>query len=166
MSISPDHISESSSEPTYWKHQKSISVRLVEFFGWLLGWTTYWLARGGLTGNAEALIDHAIRLRRANEGAVRTIGYLNGRRGLPALRRGELMIHGKIANRGPFANLGFYSTYHVAAPNKMRALQLIRRFEWDAISDSVEIEEGELDLPDEGAEGVLWVAPGRTFYSE
>ena len=77
-----------------------------------------------------------------------------------------MIIHGKIHDTGPFANKAFYAIYDVAAPNKARAVALIKRFEWDAIPESLEIEEGELEYSDRGAEGVLWIAPGRSFYSE
>jgi hypothetical protein len=157
---------ESEDDAEYYVYEESLLVKLIAAAGWLVGWTAYWLAKAGCIERAESLIDNAIVMRRANPGAIRAIGYLNGRRGLRARHRGALMIHGRIHDAGPFANKGFFATYHVAAPNKMRALALIKRFEWDAIPESLEIEDGELDLPDEGAEGVLWVAPGRTFHSE
>lgn len=164
--LRPGDAPESSEDAQYYVLEKSILVKIAELLGWLIGWVAYCVARAGFHDRADTIIDDAILLRRANPGAVKTIGYLNGKRGLPALRRGELMIHGLIGPEGPFANLGFYATYHVAAPNQMRALALIRRFEWDAIPESLEVAEGELDLPDHGAEGILWVMPGRTYYSK
>ena len=125
---------------------------------------TYWLARAGFHRRADSLIDNVIVMRRANPGAIRAIGYLNGLQGWPAIRRGRLLIRGKIHETGPFANRDFFATYHVAAPNHARALQLVKRFEWDAIPESLSIEEGDLDHEDPGAEGVLWIAAGRTFF--
>jgi hypothetical protein len=153
-------------DEVYYVYQDPIFIRALSLVGWALGWVCYWLARFGFVDKAEGLIDDAIHIRRANPGAVRAIGYLNGLRGLPAIRRGSLLVHGRIHDKGHFAGNGFYATYHVAAPNKARALALIKRFEWDAIPESIEIEEGELDYPDTGAEGILWVKPGRAFYSE
>ena len=166
MTKTPERIEDYPDEVRGYVYQEPFIIRIISIVGWLLGWATYWLARWGFTEKAEALIDDAIVMRRANLGVVRAIGYLNGLRGLPAIRRGRLIIHGKIHETGPFANKGFFATYDVAAPNKARALALINRFEWDAIPESLEVEEGDLEYPDEGAEGVLWVAPGRSFYSE
>ena len=166
IEMSSDDETDKDSETRYYVYQESIVIRLLSWVGWLLGWLTYWMARAGHTEKAESLIDDAIVMRRANPGAIRAIGYLNGRRGLRAIRRGQLIIHGRIGGKGPFANRGFFATYHVAAPNKMRALALVKRFEWNAIPESLEVDEGELEFPDEGAEGVLWVQGGRAFYSE
>lgn len=150
----------------YFVYEEPLIVRFLAVLGWALGWCCYWLARWRFEEAAERLLDTAIVMRRSNPGAIRAIGLLNGRRGLPARHRGRLLVHGKIHETGPFANKGFYANYDVAAPNKARALALIKRFEWDAIPESLEIEEGELDYPDDGAEGVLWIAPGRIFYSD
>jgi hypothetical protein len=163
--VQPDETNESE-DVKYYVYEEPLILKAVAIVGWAAGWVAYWLARFGLVDGAEALIDEAIMMRRANPGAIRAIGYLNGRRGLPALRRGRLIVQGKIHDRGPFANKGFFATYHVAAPNKARALALIKRFEWDAIPESLEIDDGELEYPDTGAEGVLWIAGGRCFYSE
>ena len=157
---------QSDPDPEYYVYREPLTIRIVAVLGWFVGWLAYWLARMGYEEKADALIDDSMMMRRGNQGAVRAIGYLNGQRGLSAIYRGRLMVHGKIRDRGPFANRGFYATYDVAAPNKARALALIRRFEWDAVPESLEIEEGNLDHPDLGAEGVLWIAKGRTFYSE
>jgi hypothetical protein len=164
-SAEPDETTESE-DVEYYVYEEPLIRKAIALVGWATGWVAYWLAHCGLADRAEALVDDAIMMRRANPGAIRAIGYLNGLRGLPALRRGRLIVHGKIHDRGPFANKHFFAAYDVAAPNKERALALIKRFEWDAIPGSLEIEEGELEYPDPGAEGVLWVAGGRTFYSE
>ena len=150
----------------YFVYEEPLIVKALAALGWMLGWCSYWLARWRFEGAAEGLIDSAIVMRRSNPGAIRAIGLLNGRRGFPAQRRGRLIIHGKIHDTGPFANKAFYAIYDVAAPNKARAVALIKRFEWDALPESLEIEEGELEYSDRGAEGVLWIAPGRSFYSE
>jgi hypothetical protein len=139
---------------------------LLSALGWLLGWACFWAVRLGSGHRAEGLIDAAIMMRRHNPGAIRAILQMNGRDGMPAHRRGRLLVTGRMHDSGPFANNGFYATYDVAAPTEARALALIRRFEWDALPQSLQIEEGTLDSPDWGAEGVLWVAPGRTFFTE
>ena len=75
------------------------------------------------------------------------------------------MISGRTGQAGPFPNSSFYATYHIAARNAARAMELIARWEWDAIPGSLKIENCELDLPDPGAEGILWVSNGRTFWT-
>ena len=119
------------------------------------------LARTGNREWAERLADRSIDLCRHSPGAIRAIGRLSCQ---PALYRGKLLISGRTRPGGRFANRGFFATYHIAAANKVRALNLIRRFERDAIPSTLRIEEGELDIPDLGSEGVLWIAAGRTFF--
>ncbi|HEY0414526.1 MAG TPA: hypothetical protein VGD66_15435 [Allosphingosinicella sp.] len=153
-------------EVSWWVYEESLLRKLASGAGWLLGWGCFWAVGLGLRDPVDGAIDLAIVLRRHNRGAIRAIGRLNAHRGLRALRRGRLLVTGRIHETGPFAHKGFYATYDVAAPNKARALALIRRFEWDALPESLEIDEGELDQFDPGAEGVLWVAPGRTFFTQ
>lgn len=155
----------SGTEEEYHVFEPTLLGHVMSGAGYCLGWLAYVFARFRFFEWSEALVDDAILLRRANPGAIRAIGIKSGYDGHPAQFRGRLLIHGRIGPDGPFAGNGFFATYHVAAPNKARALMLIRRFEWDAIPESLEIDDGELDIPDPGAEGVLWIQPGRSFYA-
>lgn len=154
-----------SDEPdTYWVYNKGLAQHAYEGLGWSLGWFCYGLCRLGFPGVANRLVDRAIMLRRGNPGAVRAVGYLNGVEGRLALKRGRLMIEGRVGPIGPFADKCFFATYDIAARSPDRALHLIRRWEWDAIPETLQIVEGELDSEDLGAEGILWVSNGRAFY--
>jgi hypothetical protein len=157
---------EPSGDVRWYVFTPSIAERLSSASGWLLGWASYALTRLGLDGPAERAADRAIHLQRHSRGAVRTLGWLAARRGRLAGRRGQLIVEGRVGDRGRFAGRGFFATYVVAAFNEQRALDLIRRFERDAIPSSLRIDSGELDEPDSGVEGVLYVHPGRTFFLE
>ena len=159
-------MAEEPEDESYFVYEKGFLGHLLEAAGWLLGLICYRLARSGFVALAERWVDTAIVLKRGNLGAIRAVGYLNGLQGKLALRRGRLMIVGRIHSTGPFADKRFYATYDIAARSKDRALELIRRWEWDAIPDSLIVVEGELDHEDPGAEGILWISNGRTLYSE
>lgn len=151
---------------TYAVYSPSIFERFVSGAGWALGWACYWLARTGNSGLADRLVDRAVRFRRGNSGAIRAVGLINAQLGLQALRRGRLLIEGQVVDLGPFANRGFFATYDIATRSPERALKLIERWEWDALPGSLRIVEGELDSPDPGAEGILWVSDGRIFFAD
>jgi hypothetical protein len=146
--------------------EPSLAERIASACGGLLGWASYGLARAGLDDASERAADRAIALQRHSRGAVRTLGLLAARRGRIAGRRGHFIVEGRVGDRGSFAGRGFFASYVVAAFNEQRVLELIRRFERDAIPSSLRIDSGALDEPDEGAEGVLYVHPGRTFFRE
>lgn len=151
-------------DATFWVYEKTVLGRLLEGFGWALGWGCYWLARAGLTRLADHWVDLAIILSRSNRGAIRTLGYLSGQRGRLAIRRGWVLVEGQIGPGGPFANKRFIARYDVAARDEASALSLIRRWEWDAVPESLRIEEAHLEWEDSGAEGILWAYPGRAFF--
>lgn len=153
-------------DETYWAYRKSIFGGLLGWVGWTLGWSCYALARVGMAEIAGRLVDAAIKLRRGNPGAIRTVGFLNGRKGRLALRRGRVLVEGQVHASGPFANQHFFAAYDVAARDAKRALQLIERWEWDAVPGSLKVIEAEFEADDFGAEGILWVSNGRTFFND
>ncbi|HQV03677.1 MULTISPECIES: hypothetical protein [unclassified Novosphingobium] len=150
---------------TYRVFESTFFGRLAEAIGWALGWLCFAFARAGWTDLAERWVDVAILLRRSNRGAIRTVGYLNALRGRLAIKRGWVLVEGRTGPSGAFANKGFFARYEVAARNQACALALIKRWERDAIPGSLRIYEAHLDCDDSGAEGILWVYPGRSFFA-
>ncbi|MBC7987560.1 MAG: hypothetical protein H7X93_12975 [Sphingomonadaceae bacterium] len=153
-------------EPLGWAYRRTILEHMARALGSATGWLAYAFARCGWSDLSGRLADRAIGLCREGQGAIRAIGFNAGRMGRVAGRRGQLFVHGRVRDGRRFGGHGFYATYHVAAFNKVRALTLIRRFERDAVPETLEIDSGELDQDDTNAEGVLWIKRGRTFYSD
>lgn len=152
------------SDEAFWVYGKTPLGRLLEGLGWIWGWGSYLAARIGLRSIAEGMVDTAIVLRRSNRGAIRAAGYMNGLDGKLAVRRGWVLVEGLVGPVGPFANMGFFARHDVAARDEARALQLISRWERDVVPGSLKIAEAELNTDDSGAEGVLWVYPGRAYF--
>ena len=151
-------------EVEYFVHIPSLADRMRAAAGSTLGWVSYVVARAGALQASERMADRAIALQRHGKGAIRALGWLSSRRGRVAGYRGQFVIEGRMRDEGPFSGKGFFATYVVAAFNEERALELIRRFEKDAIASSLRIDSGSLDHSDPGAEGVLYIRPGRSFF--
>jgi hypothetical protein len=155
---------EEADEAEYFVHLPSPADRLRSAAGAGLGWISYGLARAGALGAAERTADRAIGLHRHGKGAIRALGWLSSLRGRRAGYRGQFIIEGRIKDEGRFAGKSFVATYVVAAFNDERVLELVRRFERDAIPSSLRIASGALDHEDPGAEGVLYIHGGRTYF--